>query len=102
MKEKNIRSTHASSGCSRRIVCATLGALPILFGLALPISKQANAQTDALPSWNEGASKQSIIEFVGRVTRQGGSDFVPPAERIATFDNDGTLWSEQPVPVQLA
>jgi hypothetical protein len=55
--------------------------------------KPANAQTDPLPSWNEGASKQSIVEFVGRVTRQGGPDFVPPAERIATFDNDGTLWS---------
>jgi hypothetical protein len=55
-----------------------------------------------LPSWNEGASKNAIVEFVARVTRQGGPDFVPAAERIATFDNDGTLWTEQPVPVQLA
>jgi phosphoserine phosphatase len=101
-KGQNMRSTYAPSGFNRRAVFATLAALPILFGLALPISKQANAQTDALPSWNEGASKQSIVEFVGRVTRQGGPDFVPPAERIATFDNDGTLWSEQPGPVQLA
>jgi phosphoserine phosphatase len=57
---------------------------------------------DALPSWNDGASKTAIVEFVARVTRQGGPDFVAPAERIAVFDNDGTLWSEQPGPVQLA
>jgi phosphoglycolate phosphatase-like HAD superfamily hydrolase len=52
---------------------------------------------DPLPSWNEGPAKKSIIDFVGRVTRQGGPDFVSPPERIATFDNDGTLWSEQPL-----
>lgn len=56
--------------------------------------------TDPLPSWNNGASKSAIIQFVKSVTKKGGPDFVPPAERIATFDNDGTLWSEQPT-VQL-
>jgi phosphoglycolate phosphatase-like HAD superfamily hydrolase len=56
----------------------------------------AQAQTDPLPSWNDGAAKKSITDFVARVTAQGGPDFVPPAERIATFDNDGTLWCEQP------
>lgn len=56
---------------------------------------------DPLPSWSDGLAKKSIIEFVVRVTKEGGSDFVPLAERIATFDNDGTLWCEQPVPVQL-
>ena len=56
---------------------------------------------DPLPSWNEGATKKSIVDFVARVTRDGGPDFVPPSERIATFDNDGTLWSEQPLYVQL-
>ena len=55
-----------------------------------------------LPSWNEGPSKSAIIDFVARVTRVGGPDYVPPAERIAVFDNDGTLWSEQPMYVQLA
>ena len=60
------------------------------------------AATDPLPSWNDGAAKKAIVDFVGRVTREGGPDFVPPAERIATFDNDGTLWSEQPVYVQIA
>jgi phosphoserine phosphatase len=55
-----------------------------------------------LPSWNDGAVKTSITDFVARVTTQGGADFVPPAERIATFDNDGTLWCEQPMYFQLA
>jgi phosphoserine phosphatase len=57
---------------------------------------------DALPSWNDGKSRQSIMEFVKRVTAKGGKDFVPPAERIAVFDNDGTLWAEQPMYFQLA
>ena len=57
----------------------------------------AAAQTDPLPSWNEGATKKSITDFVARVTTQGGAEFVPPAERIATFDNDGCLWAEQPI-----
>jgi phosphoglycolate phosphatase-like HAD superfamily hydrolase len=60
------------------------------------------AQTDLLPSWNDGSAKTSILEFVDRVTNEGSSDFVPPAERIAVFDNDGTLWAEQPVYFQAA
>jgi phosphoserine phosphatase len=54
-----------------------------------------------LPSWNDGAAKSAILDFVARVTREGGKDFVLPAERIATFDNDGTLWCEQPIQVQV-
>ena len=66
-------------------------------------STSALAQaTDPLPSWNDGATKTSITDFVARVTTQGGPDFVPPDQRIATFDNDGTLWVEQPMYVQLA
>lgn len=57
---------------------------------------------DPLPSWNEGAARSAILDFVDRVTREGGPDFVPPAERIAVFDNDGTLWCEMPIPVQAA
>lgn len=53
------------------------------------------AQTDPLPSWNEGRAKQAIVDFVRKVTQEGGRDFVPPEQRIATFDNDGTLWAEQ-------
>ena len=52
---------------------------------------------DVLPSWNDGAAKQAIVNFVMKVTKEGGPDFVPAAERIATFDNDGTLWAEQPL-----
>lgn len=53
--------------------------------------------SDPLPSWKEGKSKSAIIEFVTNTTKEGGSDFIPIADRIACFDNDGTLWSEQPV-----
>src|SRR5438128_2335171 len=62
----------------------------------------AHAQTDPLPSWNDTAPKKSIIAFVEKVTTEGSADFVPIDERIATFDNDGTLWVEQPMYVQLA
>jgi phosphoserine phosphatase len=54
----------------------------------------------ALPSWNDGAPKAAILDFVARVTRQGGREFVPPGERVATFDNDGTLCCEQPLQTQ--
>jgi phosphoserine phosphatase len=74
------------------LVITTLVAL----GLTTVVSQAA----DPLPSWNDGPAKQSIIAFVEKVTNPGAPDFVPVPERIATFDNDGTLWSEQPVPVQ--
>lgn len=97
-----MRSTPAVIGINRRFLLKTAATLSILSGSTLAISKLVRAQTDPLPSWNEGANKQAIIDFVARVTRQGGPDFVPPAERIATFDNDGTLWVEHPMYVQLA
>jgi phosphoserine phosphatase len=55
---------------------------------------------ESLASWNDGAAKSAILDFVARVTNQGGADFVPSAGRIATFDNDGTLWCEQPLQTQ--
>lgn len=55
---------------------------------------------DPLPSWNDGAAKQAILDFVAQVTTENGPDFVPPADRIAVFDNDGTLWCEYPMYVQ--
>ncbi|MEY3230795.1 MAG: hypothetical protein RL689_884 [Planctomycetota bacterium] len=61
----------------------------------------ATRRPDPLPSWNEGPAKRSIIDFVAKVTTPGSPDFVPPAERLAVFDNDGCLWSEQPVYFQL-
>jgi phosphoserine phosphatase len=61
----------------------------------------AAAAPNALPSWNDTAPKKAITAFVGRVTTAGSQDFVPPAKRIAVFDNDGTLWSEQPLYTQV-
>ncbi|MET1070099.1 MAG: HAD family hydrolase [Pseudomonas prosekii] len=72
--------------------------LALLLTLALPLLAQAN---EPLPSWHDGAAKKSIIEFVQAVTDQSSKDFVKPAERIAVFDNDGTLWSEQPAYFEL-
>jgi hypothetical protein len=95
-------STPTPSGVTRRGLLTTAATLPLLFAPALPFLQPARAQTDPLPSWNDGASKQAITDFVARVTQQGGPDFVPPAERIATFDNDGTLWVEHPMYTQLA
>jgi len=65
-------------------------------------SAKAPAAAGPLPSWHDGIAKQRIVDFVARVTTPGSPDFVPPAQRIAAFDNDGTLWSEQPMYVQLA
>jgi len=75
------------------IVSALIGAL----AMTTTIARAA----DPLPSWNDGAAKKSIIAFVEKVRTAGAADFVPVPERIATFDNDGTLWCEQPLPVQL-
>ena len=61
----------------------------------------ARATANPLASWNDGAVKKSIVDFVAKVTKEGSPDFVPAAERIATFDNDGTLWCEKPMPIQL-
>jgi hypothetical protein len=68
----------------------------------MPLSQRDGIGTDdALASWNDGPTKQSILDFVARVTQAGSPDYVAPEERIATFDNDGTLWSERPFPFQL-
>ncbi len=64
------------------------------------ISVAADVPPDPLPSWNDGPAKSAIVSFVTRVTTENGPDFVRPAERIAAFDNDGTLWCEQPAYVQ--
>jgi phosphoserine phosphatase len=69
----------------------------IALGALLAVGLTAAAQTDPLPSWNDGAAKKAIVDFVQATTTQGGPQFVPPAERIATFDQDGTLWVEHPL-----
>ena len=73
---------------------AILLALAFSFG---PLVSGASAETDPLPSWNDGPTKQSIVDFVTKVTTEGAPEFVKPEDRIATFDNDGTLWIEQPM-----
>ncbi len=73
----------------------------LLLLAALGLSASALAQTDPLPSWNDGVAKKAIAEFVQATTTQGGSTFVPPAERVATFDQDGTLWVEHPMYTQV-
>jgi hypothetical protein len=90
-----------SRAINRRRLVSTLTALPVL---AVALSRlAARAQgADPLPSWNDGARKRAILDFVAAVTRPGSPVFVPAPERIATFDNDGTLWCEQPIYVQLA
>ena len=87
------------SGVSRRALLSALAALP---ALSISARAQTAASGDTLPSWNDGATKQAILNFVSAVTREGLPDFVPSAERIATFDNDGTLWVEHPMYTQLA
>src|SRR6516165_10060099 len=73
-------------------------ALTALVVLARTAAARAD---DPLPSWNDEPAKKAIVEFVGKVTKEGSPEFVPVAERIATFDNDGTLWAEQPFYFQL-
>jgi phosphoglycolate phosphatase-like HAD superfamily hydrolase len=86
----------------RRVLLSSLAMLPVLSASLRSTPAAAQAQPDPLPSWNEGATKASILDFVARVTTQGGPNFVPVEQRIATFDNDGTLWVEQPMYIQLA
>jgi phosphoglycolate phosphatase-like HAD superfamily hydrolase len=90
---------------SHRFFAVSHRAILLTFVALLFLSVSALAQTaaiDPLPSWNDTATKKAIVSFVERVTRQGSPDRVPEAERIATFDNDGTLWTEQPIYFQLA
>jgi phosphoglycolate phosphatase-like HAD superfamily hydrolase len=73
----------------------------VLVVVALAVAASTVHAQDSLSSWNDSAAKKSVMEFVAKVTKEGSPDFVPPAERIATFDNDGTLWAEQPMYFQL-
>lgn len=76
--------------------------LVIVFSVALlAVSPLLAEKTETLPSWNQGSSREAIVEFVEAVTTEGSADFVPSDKRIAVFDNDGTLWSEQPLYFQL-
>ena len=83
------------AACRQHIIAA---ALVCVLAFTTTITQAAD---DPLPSWNDGKAKQSIVDFVAKVTKEGSPDVVPVAERIATFDNDGTLWAEQPMYFQL-
>lgn len=85
------------SPLNRRAVLSGLALLPAVSGTLLPGLAQAATSGDPLPSWNEGATKQAIIKFVNVTTDTTSPDFVPLEERIATFDQDGTLWVEHPI-----
>lgn len=98
------RST-ATCGLAAAVVALSFGACttpaaPPEASVA-PQTNPSAAVANALPSWRDGAARQSILRFVADVTREGATTYVPPAERVAVFDNDGTLWSEQPLPFQL-
>jgi hypothetical protein len=108
-KGTTMKSSDAFFVVSRRAMLSAFAALPAI-PMLLPASALAQLPaspvgqtpvTDQLPTWNDTAPKQAIFDFVERVTKQGSPDFVPPAERIATFDNDGTLWAEQPMYFQI-
>jgi hypothetical protein len=90
-----------SFGVDRRAFVSALAILAALPETLAPAGAQTAAAGAPLPSWSEGPAKKSIVDFVAAVTREGSPEFVPAPERIATFDNDGTLWCESPVPVQL-
>ncbi len=84
-----------------RVAAALLGAVAFTACVSRAAGSERTGSADPLPSWNEGKAKQSILAFVEKVTSPGSRELVPVPERIAVFDNDGTLWSEQPMPVQL-
>jgi len=82
------------TGCT--VVRRSIAVLAIIFASFTTVRAQ-----DPLPSWNDTAPKKAIVAFVEKVTKEGSSDFIPPNERIATIDNDGTLWAEQPIYFQV-
>jgi haloacid dehalogenase-like hydrolase len=103
--ETEMISNGSFSRFSRRAMLsafATLPALPsVLASTQMAAADDLPVRGDPLPSWNDTQTKKAIMAFVDRVTKQGSPEFVPEVERIATFDNDGTLWAEQPMYSQL-
>ena len=93
-------SAFGSNGLSRRVVLGGLATLPALPGLLNAGAAQAQTATP-LASWNDGPAKQAILDFIRSTTNSSSRDFVPPDERVATFDQDGTLWVEHPIYTQV-
>ena len=92
-----MKSDDLSFGIDRRTLVSGLALLPALSGALLSTSAQAQTTSAALASWNDGPAKQAILDFVRATTDQSSQKFVPPEDRIATFDKDGTLWVEHPI-----
>jgi hypothetical protein len=93
-----MKSDRPSSNINRRVLISGMALLPALSGMPITAIAQAQTTQDGpLGSWNEGPAKQAIFDFVRATTDQGSPNFVPPEERIATFDQDGTLWAEHPI-----
>lgn len=94
-----MKPTDKSPAIDRRALLSSLAVFPVLSGTFVTAAAQAQTTAPAgvLPSWNDGAARQAIIDFVQATTVQGNPKFVAPAERIATFDQDGTLWVEHPM-----
>src|SRR5262249_10922320 len=104
-REPNMKSIALGSGINRRTLLSTLVLLSALSGTLLPASAQAQVTqgglTDLLPSWNEGPAKQAISDFVRWTSDVSSPSYVFPEERIAVFDQDGTLWVEHPMYTQV-
>ena len=94
-------TTSSSGGLSRRLVLGALAGLPALPGLLAAAAPAAAQSATPLPSWNDGPAKQAILDFIRVTTDASSKTFVPPEERIATFDQDGTLWVEHPIYTQV-
>src|SRR5215831_17866468 len=93
-----MKSNNCPSGIDRRALVSSLALLPALSGTLFSTLAQAQTAPEAaLASWNDGPAKQAIFDFVRATTAQGSLQFVPPEDRIATFDQDGTLWVEHPI-----
>src|SRR5499425_82 len=96
-KEPTMKPIVPSSGIDRRALLPTMAALPVLSGTLLPVSTAAQTPGAPLPSWNEGPAKQAILDFVRATVDRSSPTYVVPEERIAAFDQDGTLWVEHPI-----
>src|SRR6266508_1732190 len=96
-----MKPTAPSSGINRRVLLSTLALLPALSGPLLPVAALAQTPGGLLPSWNEGPAKQAIFDFVRATIDRSSPSYVIPEDRVAVFDQDGTLWVEHPMYTQV-
>src|SRR5215831_9226284 len=96
-----MNSIAPSSGVNRRVLLSMLALLPALWGPLLPVSAPAQTLSGVLPSWNDGPAKQAILDVVRVTTDRSSPNYVAFEDRIAVFDQDGTLWVEHPMYTQV-